>query len=359
MPALGPIDLTPLNTLRLPASARVGWRFENVDELEALGRFLVDRAAADGARAAAPIVIGGGSNLLIARDLIEPVIIVRTRGRRILHDDGERVVVEFAGGELWDDVVRWTLDQGLSGLENLSLIPGTAGAAPWQNIGAYGVELSESVVAVDAWHLHEHRPRTFDNGDCAFGYRDSVFKRVAVDTWLIVAVRLALSRRHVARIEYGEIRTELGIAGQSTPAPAAAPPSARAIADAVTRIRRRKLPDPAVIGNVGSFFKNPLIDAELAGRLRATAAARYPASAPPPLHSAGDRFKASAAWLIEACGWKGHRDGDAGVSPGHALVLVNHGHARADQVLGLARRIQASVFERFGIALEPEPRIIA
>jgi UDP-N-acetylmuramate dehydrogenase len=358
MPALGPIDLTPLNTLRLPATARAAWQLENVDELEPLGRFLDDRAAAAGTAAPAPIVIGGGSNLLIARDLAEPVIIVRTRGRRIVHDDGERVVVELAAGEPWDDVVRWTLERGLSGLENLALIPGTAGAAPWQNIGAYGVELSESVVAVDAWHLRQHRLRSFDNDDCAFGYRDSIFKRVAVDTWLIVAVRLALSRRHVPRIEYGEIRAELGIGGQKTSDPAR-PPSARAIADAVTRIRRRKLPDPAVIGNVGSFFKNPLIDAENAARLRATIAARCPASTPPPVHAAGDRFKVSAAWLIEACGWKGHRDGDAGVSPGHALVLVNHGRARADQVLGLARRIQASVFERFGIALEPEPRIIA
>jgi UDP-N-acetylmuramate dehydrogenase len=350
MPTLGRVDLAPLNTLRLPATASRAWRFDGVDDLEPLGRFLTLAAAQN---TGAPIVIGGGSNVLIARDLPEPVILVRSQGRRIVADEGERVVIELAAGENWDAAVRWSLGQGLCGLENLALIPGTAGAAPWQNIGAYGVELSESVVAVDAWHLREHRLATFDRGDCGFGYRDSTFKRAAEDGWLIVAVRLALSRRLEPRLDYGEIRAELA----RTAADPTSIPSAVSIAAAVTRIRQRKLPDPAVIGNVGSFFKNPVIDAASAARVRA--AASPPALPPPQLHPVGNRFKASAAWMIEACGFKGRREGDAGVSPDHALVLVNHGNATATQILALARRIQDAVVERFGIALEPEPRIIA
>ncbi len=355
MPALGRVELASLNTLRLPATASRAWRFDGVAELAALGRFL-NAAKAEGH--AGPVVLGAGSNLLLGRDLPEPVVLVRSAGRRAVEDDGERVVIELAAGENWDAAVRWSLDQGLCGLENLALIPGTAGAAPWQNIGAYGVELAESVVSVDAWHLQEHRLASFGRSACGFGYRDSVFKQATEDTWLIVAVRLALHRHRAPRIDYGEIRDELAGTAAATTIGAADVTAARAVADAVTRIRRRKLPDPSVLGNVGSFFKNPVVDAAAAERLRLATAPHD--RRPLPLYPAGkDRWKASAAWLIEACGLKGHRDGDAAVSPDHALVLVNHGQATAAQMLALAGRIQQAVQQRFGVRLEPEPRVIA
>ena len=351
MPLLGHLDLGPLNTLGLAAAASCAWRLDSLDELDALHRFLASRPQP-------PLLLGGGSNLLLARDLDEPVVLVRTRGRRILADDGRNVVVEIAAGESWDGTVRWALTRGLAGIENLILIPGTTGAAPWQNIGAYGVELAAVVHSVDAWHLRENRIRTFDAAECAFGYRDSRFKHAGFEDWLIVTVRLVLGRDRPVRTDYGEVRAELDAmrAGSGQDRSTADRPTAADVARAVERIRRRKLPDPAVLGNAGSFFKNPVIDAAGAERLRRDAAAL--GLGEPPLYPAGSDFKTSAAWLIERCGWKGHREGDAGVSAAHALVLVNHGRASGAQMLALARRIQQSVNERFGIQIEPEPRII-
>ena len=362
MPLIGPLDLGPLTTLGLPARAADAWRLDAIDELPALRRHLDDRPGR-------PLLLGGGSNLLLARDLDEPVVLMRTRGRRVVADDGQRAIVEIAAGENWDRTVRWTLDLGLAGLENLILIPGTTGAAPWQNIGAYGVELAGAIESVDAWHRRDDRIETFDRAACRFGYRDSVFKQPGMEDWLILTVRLTLGRDAAVRTDYGEIRAELGTgagghgstgktgANGGSLGAGAASPSPRDVATAVERIRRRKLPDPAEIGNVGSFFKNPVIDAAQAAALATTAAAG--GLPPPPVYPTGDQVKVSAAWLIERCGWKGYRDGDAGVSPRHALVLVNHGRATGAGMLALARRIQASVFERFGIRLEPEPRIIA
>ena len=344
MPLIGPLDLGPLTTFGLPARASTGgWRLDALDELDALHRHLAERPQP-------PLLLGGGSNLLIVRDLDEAVVVVRTRGRRVIADDGQRVLVEIAAGETWDQTVRWALAQGLAGIENLILIPGTTGAAPWQNIGAYGVELAGVIDSVDAWHRSDNRIETFDREACRFGYRDSVFKQPGMEAWLIVTVRLALTREAAVRVDYGEVRAEL--AGAGVPVD----PTPADVAAAIERIRRRKLPDPAVLGNAGSFFKNPLLDASQAARLRTDAAAA--GLSEPPLHPAGNETKASAAWLIDQCGWKGHRDGDAGVSPDHALVLVNHGQATGAELLALAQRIQASVFERFGIRLEPEPRII-
>ena len=342
MPLVGPLDLGPLNTLGLAAQARAAWRLDALDELDALHRFLETQPRP-------PLLLGGGSNVLLARDLDEPVVLVRTRGRRVIADDGQQVLVEIAAGESWDGTVRWALAQGLAGIENLILIPGTTGAAPWQNIGAYGVELAGVVHSVDAWHRRDRRLRTFDAADCAFGYRDSLFKRPGFEDWLIVTVRLSLGRGRPLRTGYGEVRAELEAIGAEAP-------TTGQVALAIERIRRRKLPDPAVLGNAGSFFKNPVIDAAGAERLRRDAAAL--GLGEPPLYPAGSDFKTSAAWLIERCGWKGHREGDAGVSAAHALVLVNHGRASGAQMLALARRIQQSVNERFGIQIEPEPRII-
>ena len=258
--------------------------------------------------------------------------------------------------------MRWSLARGWFGLENLTLIPGLAGAAPWQNIGAYGVEVAERVVAVDAVDVGSGERRRFRVGDCAFGYRCSFFKSPAGRRWLITSVQLKLSRQPEPRTAYGEIQQELASlarrdlqpGGEAAIAEVAAP-SPLQVAAAVASIRRRKLPDPTVMGNAGSFFKNPIIRLDELEPLRAA----FPHMPAYPVANDASLAKLSAGWLIEAAGWKGHREGDAGVSDRHALVLVNHGEATGKQLLALARRIQQSVLERFGVALEPEPVIVS
>lgn len=291
------------------------------------------------------LMLGGGSNLLFAGDPPGAVVALRAAGMQVIADDGVQAVVRADAGADWHGLVMWSLDQGLCGLENLALIPGSTGAAPIQNIGAYGVEVGERIVAVEAWDRRAQRNVRLDRAACAFGYRDSAFKRDP-ERWIVTAVELALSRHAAPRLDYAGIGEELAAMGVATP-------GARDVAEAVIRIRRRKLPDPAVVGNAGSFFKNPIVPATLAQALQA-AHPRLPVF---PGDGDGTR-KLSAAWLIDACGWKGAREGDAGVSPAHALVLVNHGAATGLQLLELARRIAASVQERFGVALEPEPRIV-
>lgn len=292
------------------------------------------------------LVLGGGSNLLFAGDPEGVVLALTARGRAVIgDDDGHAIVRADAGGE-WHDLVLWTLGQGLSGLENLALIPGTVGAAPIQNIGAYGVEVRERIHAVEAFERATGAVHRFSADDCAFAYRDSRFKHEP-DRYVVTAVEFALPRTPELRLEYAGIGAELDAMGiASTPRPAQ-------VAEAVCRIRRRKLPDPAVIGNAGSFFKNPMVPVAQAEALQAD----HPAL--PAFRGGSDAVrKLSAAWLIDACGWKGHREGDAGVADSHALVLVNHGGASGAQLLDLARRIAASVHERFGVAIEPEPRIV-
>lgn len=291
------------------------------------------------------LVLGEGSNILFAGDWPGVVVAVATLGRRIVQDDGETCVIRAEAGERWDDLVRWSLGQGLCGLENLSLIPGTVGAAPIQNIGAYGTEIGEFVVAVEAWDRTTQRVERLDHAACGFGYRDSVFKREP-ERRIVTALELRLPRQRELRLDYPGVREELAAMGVETP-------RASHVAEAICRLRTRKLPNPALIGNVGSFFKNPIVDAERAHELR-----RQHADLPVFPTEDASRRKLSAAWLIERCGWKGHRDGDAGISAQHALVLVNHGQASGAQLLALARRVASSVADRFGIALEPEARII-
>jgi UDP-N-acetylmuramate dehydrogenase len=252
--------------------------------------------------------------------------------------------VRAEAGAGWDALVDWTLARGLAGLENLALIPGLVGAAPIQNIGAYGVEVAETIAVVEAWDRVERRALRLGHEDCAFGYRDSLFKRVP-ERWIVTAVEFRLARSAPLRLDYAGVREELEAMGVTGPGP-------RDVAEAVRRLRRRKLPDPARIGNAGSFFKNPVVAQERAAQLRASfdGLPAYPAGA--------GLAKLSAAWLIEHCGWKGHRDGDAGIAAQHALVLVNHGLASGAELLALARRVAASVEERFGVRLEPEPRIV-
>jgi UDP-N-acetylmuramate dehydrogenase len=239
--------------------------------------------------------------------------------------------------------VHWSLGHGFAGLENLVLIPGSVGAAPIQNIGAYGVEVREFVETVEAFDRRAGKLMRLGNADCAFAYRDSVFKREP-GRYVVTAAEFLLPRRRELRLDYAGIGEELAAMGLDSPSHAA-------VADAVMRLRTRKLPNPALIGNAGSFFKNPVVEAALAAELvRANPAL--------PSWPAAEYRKLSAAWLIESCDFKGLREGDAGVSTQHALVLVNHGNATGAQIWALAQRIQASVKQRFGVMLEPEPLVL-
>ncbi|AKJ98309.1 UDP-N-acetylenolpyruvoylglucosamine reductase [Pseudomonas sp. Cab53] len=287
------------------------------------------------------LVIGGGSNLLLTGDIDALVLRMASQGVRLLSDDGERVVVEAEAGEPWHPFVQYTLAQGWSGLENLSLIPGTVGAAPMQNIGAYGVEIKDVFAGLTALDRHTGQQREFSLEECRFAYRDSLFKQQA-GRWLILRVRFALSRAAHLHLEYGPVRqrlTEQGI-DQATPMD---------VSRAICSIRSEKLPDPAVLGNAGSFFKNPLVPAEHVAQLKV----QYPDLVAYPQPEG--QMKIAAGWLIERAGWKGFREGDAGVHALQALVLVNYGAATGPQLLDLALRIQKDIAERFQVELEMEP----
>ena len=291
------------------------------------------------------LVLGGGSNLLFAGSPEGAVLALTSQSITIVEDDGDTAIVRADAGVEWHAFVLWTLGHGLAGLENLALIPGTVGAAPIQNIGAYGVEVREAIHLVHAFDRTTRSMTSLTAAQCAFAYRDSVFKH-APDRYVVTSVEFRLSRATRVRIEYAGVGDELAAMGIDAP-------RASQVAEAVCRIRRRKLPDPAVIGNAGSFFKNPIVPVAEAEAL----VAAHP-HAPVFRGNDDDTRKLSAAWLIDQCGWKGFREGDAGVAPSHALVLVNHGHATGEELLALARRIAGSVRERFGVAIEPEPRIV-
>ncbi|WP_422909036.1 UDP-N-acetylmuramate dehydrogenase [Pseudomonas sp. MAC6] len=290
------------------------------------------------------LVLGGGSNLLLTADVQALVLRMASRGIRLLSDDGEQVLVEAEAGEPWHPFVQWTLAQGLAGLENLSLIPGTVGAAPVQNIGAYGVELKDLFAGLTALDRHTGELREFSLEECGFAYRDSLFKRES-GRWLILRVRFVLSRSAALHLDYGPVRQRLAEQGIDAP-------TALDVSQAICAIRSEKLPDPAVLGNAGSFFKNPVVPAALAQRLRAEHAdlVGYP--------QADGQVKLAAGWLIERAGWKGFREGDAGVHRLQALVLVNYGSATGAQLLTLARRIQADIAQRFAVELEIEPNVL-
>lgn len=330
-------DLTRRNSFGVPARARRLVEATSLDGLrQAHERGLLDDDT---------LIIGGGSNLLWVRDPDATVLALRDVGQSIIADDGRQVRVRARAGGDWHALVMWSVAHGLGGLENLALIPGTVGAAPIQNIGAYGVEVGEHIAAVQVLERATGQVRWRQAADCGFGYRDSVFKRQP-GRWIVTGVELLLSRQPVPRLEYAGLREALGALG-ATPTP-------EAVAEAVIAIRRSKLPDPAVLGNAGSFFKNPVVPLAQAETL----AAAHPGL---PVFAAGadaGSRKLSAAWLIERSGWKGHRDGDAGIAPGHALVLVNHGRATGAQLLALARKVAASVHADFGVAIEPEPRLV-
>jgi UDP-N-acetylmuramate dehydrogenase len=294
---------------------------------------------------ASKLILGGGSNLVLTRDVAALVLKVEIAGRRLLRETPEAVIVEAGAGENWHDFVAWTLRQGWPGLENLALIPGLVGAAPVQNIGAYGVELKDRFDSLDGVDLVTGRSVSLDAAQCAFGYRDSVFKHLLAGKTLITRVRFRLPRPWTPVLGYLDLQRRVHDSGN-------AHPDARTIFDWVCAIRSAKLPDPRLIGNAGSFFKNPVVSAEQCRDIigRDPSVVHYPL----PDGSA----KLAAGWLIDACGWKGKSIGQAGVYERQALVLVNRGGAIGAEVLTLARAIQESVYGRFGIRLEPEPVIL-
>jgi UDP-N-acetylmuramate dehydrogenase len=290
-------------------------------------------------------ILGGGSNLLLSRDVAAVVLKVEVMGRRLVSSNHDAHIVEFGAGEPWHDAVAWTLAQGWPGLENLALIPGTMGAAPVQNIGAYGVELQERFESLDAVDLVTGRSVTLDAKACRFGYRDSVFKQALANKSVITRVRLRLPRPWVPVLGYVDMERKMLETGITTP-------DAHQIFEWVCAVRRAKLPDPAVIGNAGSFFKNPIVTAEQCRDIigREPNVVHYPLL--------DGTVKLAAGWLIDACGWKGKSIGQAGVYEKHSLVLVNRGGASGAEIVTLARAIQTSVYERFGIRLEPEPVVM-
>ena len=298
----------------------------------------------DAGLAAMPrFVLGGGSNLLLTRDLDALVLHMVNRGIAVIGEDPDHVFVCAQAGESWHALVQWTLAQGLGGLENLSLIPGSVGAASIQNIGAYGGELADCFHALQAFDFDSGQVLTLTREACAFAYRDSIFKQALRDRVAIINITVALPKRWQANLRYVELADALAPISN---------PSAIDISEAVMAIRRRKLPDPAVIGNAGSFFKNPVVSAAQRDALLLA----YPQLVS--YEQANGSVKLAAGWLIDQCGWKGRSLGAAGVHDRQALVLVNRGGATGEEMVQLAERIQTDVALRFGVNLEIEPVVV-
>jgi UDP-N-acetylmuramate dehydrogenase len=336
------VALRAYNTFGLPAIAHTLVRVTSDADV----RRVVDHPELGRAK---KLILGAGSNLILSRDPDCVVVRVEIMGRRVVSEDDQAIIVEAGAGETWHDVVAWSLQQGAPGLENLALIPGTVGAAPVQNIGAYGVELKDRFHSLDAVDLVTGRGVTLDARACRFGYRDSVFKHTGfgglAGKSLITRVRMRLPRRWAPVLGYLELERKVAETGNPSP-------DAQTVFDWVCTIRRNKLPDPREIGNVGSFFKNPVVSAEQCRDI----IARDPHIVHYPLSDGS--YKLAAGWLIDACGWKGKSIGRAAVYDKQALVLVNRGGASGAEVLMLARAIQESVYGRVGIRLEPEPVVV-
>lgn len=327
------IDLQALNTLALPARARY---FARIDD----GAQLAGAVAWAQARHLPLLVLGGGSNLILNGDWPGLVLHIGLRGRRAEPVAGG-VLLHVAAGENWHELVQWSLAQGWYGLENLTLIPGTAGAAPIQNIGAYGVELADRLHSVRGWSIEEGRECELAAASCGLGYRDSIFKNALRDRFITTEITLKLSDNFLPVLDYPALKEALA---------GTARPTALEVERAVRELRQSRLPDPARLPNAGSFFKNPVIDADRFGRLRAA----YPQI---PHFDAAGGVKIPAAWLVDQCGWKGRRSGAVGVHAQQALVLIHHGGGSGAELLALARAIQDDVLARFGIALELEPTV--
>jgi UDP-N-acetylmuramate dehydrogenase len=331
-------SLKSLNTFGVDVTAR--W-FARISSTEDLQRLITDAKWRDVPK----LILGGGSNILFTGDFPGLVMHNNMKGITDSAEDGDQLWLKVAAGEVWHDLVLSTMNRGLGGLENLSLIPGLAGAAPIQNIGAYGAELSEVLDEVEAVRLLDGKVATFSNSACRFGYRTSVFKTELAGQYMITSITLRFDHKHQVNTRYGAVAETLKAMGVNEP-------SIRDVSEAVIRIRRSKLPDPAQVGNAGSFFKNPVLDPDTFERLRL--------SAPdiPAYREPGGNVKVPAAWLIEKAGWKGKRVGKVGMHERQALVLVNYGGATGRDLHQHALTVKRSVAERFSIDLEEEVRVV-
>lgn len=329
------VDLTTFNTLALGATASAVVPYRAPEQLPALTQQV--------ARSDKTFVLGGGSNVVLAPALTSLVIKVESRGIRLVGESSHNRIIEAEAGESWHDFVTYCIQQGWGGLENLALIPGTVGAAPVQNIGAYGLELDQRLHSVVAWDFQHGHSVEFQPEECGFSYRNSMFKQAEAGRWLILRVRFVLPNKWTPVLTYPDVRDHPAIQALGTTL------AAGDVYRAVCEIRRQKLPDPAVLANAGSFFKNPVVSAGMFQKLK---------QAWPDIvaHAQGDNaWKLAAGWLIEQTGWKGRRLGPVGMHDRQALVLVNHGGATAHDVMDLARRVCNDVRQQFGVELEQEP----
>ena len=332
-------SLREYNTFGIEVEARQFVEISSIDEYISLRK--------SGEYAHLPhLFLGGGSNVLLTKAQEALVVKISIPGISVVKEDADFVWLKGGAGVVWDEFVQFAVNHGWSGLENLSLIPGTVGAAPMQNIGAYGAEIKDTFESLEALNLQTLALEVFDAKACAFGYRESFFKRAGKGQYLISSVTFKLSKKPSVKTSYGAIQEVLAAKGIKQP-------SIREVADAVIEIRQSKLPDPKEIGNSGSFFKNPTVSSSEASRLLV----EFPGIPHYPVEGSTD-VKFPAGWFIEKAGWKGFRRGDAGVHAKQALVLVNYGEATGGEILALSEEIKQSIKDTFGVALETEVNIL-
>ena len=329
-------SLKEYNTFGIDVKAKTFIAVENIGELREV---LMQNYSED------IFILGGGSNMLLTKDIEATVLQIGLKGKEIVKETKEEVFIKVQAGENWHETVLWTIENNWGGLENLSLIPGNIGTAPIQNIGAYGVELKDSFFSCEAIDIQTLEVKEFDNASCEFGYRNSIFKSSVKGKYIITSVTFGLTRKnHILQTRYGSIQEALDEKGITNA-------GIRDISNVVIGIRGQKLPDPKILGNSGSFFKNPVIAAGELVILQKS----FPEI--PSYKVSETEFKIPAGWLIERTGLKGYREGDAGVHKNQALVLVNYGSATGKEILNLSKKVQAEVFKKFQIELQPEVNI--
>jgi UDP-N-acetylmuramate dehydrogenase len=330
-------SLKAFNTFGIEAKAKSFVAVHTLDELKTV---LANNAAEK------KFILGGGSNMLLTQDIDALVIHIDLKGKKIIEEDNDFVWVESMAGENWHEFVLWTIDQNFGGLENMSLIPGNVGTTPVQNIGAYGTEIKDTFVSCEAMQIDNQSMRTFSKEDCRFGYRESIFKQEIKNQYIITSVVFKLTKRnHKINTSYGDILKELELQKVTVP-------TLKDVSNAVIAIRQSKLPDPKILGNSGSFFKNPVISRSHFEKVQA----QYPEIKY--FDVSPTEVKVPAGWLIEQAGYKGFRKGDAGVHKNQALVLVNYGSATGQEIVALSREVQQAVFDKYGIAIEAEVNVI-
>lgn len=333
------ISLKPYNTFGIDVSASHYAAVHSIDELKEL-------LANEELKQLPMLVMGGGSNMLLTQNFDGLVIHIKIQGIKVVSEDENHVWVEAGAGEVWHHFVMHCIEHDYAGVENLSLIPGSVGAAPMQNIGAYGVEIKDVFHSLEAININTLGTVVFHNEECRFGYRESIFKNTVKGQYIITGVTFRLNKKPTLNTSYGAIETELDAMGVDK-----TQLTIRDVSNAVINIRSSKLPNPAEIGNAGSFFKNPVVSAEKVAELKA----QYPDM---PAYPSGESQKLAAGWLIEQCGWKGYREDGYGVHKNQALVLVNYGGAKGNDIYNLSSKIVQSVHDKFGVELEREVNII-